>query len=60
MIFSSDPEVIKGGSDMIRILFATAFFIGIPVVSGGSSSCGNSSVFNGTLKHDIIKRLLIG
>lgn len=35
MIFSSDPEVIKAGADAIRILFATAFFIGVPVVCGG-------------------------
>lgn len=35
MIFTSDPEVIKSGVDAIRILFATAFFIGVPVVSGG-------------------------
>lgn len=35
MIFSADPEVIKAGSDAIRSLFATAFFIGVPVVCGG-------------------------
>ncbi|QOY38331.1 MATE family efflux transporter [Anaerobacillus isosaccharinicus] len=35
ILFSSDPEVIKAGSDAIRILFATAFFIGVPVVCGG-------------------------
>lgn len=34
-IFSSDPEVINAGSTAIRILFATSFVIGVPVVSGG-------------------------
>ena len=35
MIFTSNAEVIKSGTDAIRILFATAFFIGVPVVCGG-------------------------
>ncbi|WNF36213.1 MATE family efflux transporter [Bacillaceae bacterium IKA-2] len=35
MIFSSDPTVIKVGSESLRILFATSFFIGVPIVSGG-------------------------
>lgn len=34
-VFSSDPTVIEAGSDALRILFATAFFIGVPVVCGG-------------------------
>ncbi|MFN7250408.1 MAG: MATE family efflux transporter [Anaerobacillus sp.] len=35
IIFSADPEVIKAGTDAIRILFATSFFIGVPVICGG-------------------------
>ncbi|MCT8137162.1 MATE family efflux transporter [Anaerobacillus sp. CMMVII] len=35
MMFSADPEVIKAGSEAIRILFATAFLIGVPVICGG-------------------------
>lgn len=35
LVFSSEPDVIKAGTDAIRILFATAFFIGVPVVCGG-------------------------
>lgn len=34
-IFSSDANVIKAGSEALRILFATSFFIGVPVVCGG-------------------------
>lgn len=34
-IFSSDPTVLEAGSQALRILFATSFFIGVPIVCGG-------------------------
>lgn len=35
MIFSADQAVIQEGANAMKILFATAFFIGVPVVCGG-------------------------